>query len=450
MNLLAEANTAAIAPFCARRARFIERMNAAGGGVAVIPTAPEHTRNRDTHYPYRFDSYFHYLSGFGEPEAVIVIIAGESPRSLLFCREKDEEREIWDGFRYGPEQARTLFGFDEAWTIGDLDIRLPDLLADQPVLWSGFGYDPAWDERITRALNAVRANARAGTVPPHSIRDVRAELDEMRLIKDDAELAIMRRAAAISADAHVRAIRATRPGLYEYQVEAALLHAFRHAGSQAPAYSSIVASGANACVLHYVDNNSRMNDGDLLLIDAGCELDGYASDITRTFPVNGRFSPAQRDIYEVVLAAQTAAKQAIRPGAHWNKPHEAAVNALAQGLLDLKLLSGTLEEVIERGDYRRFYMHRTGHWLGRDVHDAGEYKRDGQWREFEVGMVLTVEPGCYIRPAADVPEDYWNIGVRIEDDAVVTPDGCEFITDGVPRTIVEIEAIMQEGADAVA
>lgn len=443
MNSIVEDSKPTIAPFSARRTRLIERMNAAGGGVAVIPTAPECARNRDTHYPYRFDSYFHYLSGFGEPESVIVIIAGASPRSILFCREKDQEREIWDGFRHGPEEARTLFAFDEAWTIGDLDIRLPDLLADQPVLWSGLGYDSAWDARITRALNAVRANARAGTVPPHSIRDVRAELDEMRLLKDASELATMRCAAAISAEAHARAMRSTRPGKFEYQIEAELLHAFRHAGSQAPAYPSIVASGPNACVLHYVDNNRRMADGELLLIDAGCEVDGYASDITRTFPVNGQFTPAQRDIYELVLAAQNAAKQAIRPGAHWNQPHEAALRVISQGLIDLQLLRGTLEDVIEQGDYRRFFMHRTGHWLGRDVHDAGDYKRSGEWRELETGMVLTVEPGCYIRPAPDIPDVYWNIGIRIEDDALVTTDGCEFISDDAPRTVADIERTMQ-------
>ena len=436
--------TAFSAPFAARRARLIARMNAVGGGVAVIPTAPERTRNRDTHYPYRHDSYFHYLSGFAEPEAAIVLVAGDQPRTLLFCREKNEEREIWDGYRHGPDAAREAFGFDEARTIGDLDLCLPELLADQPVLWSGFGYDPAWDERITRALNTVRANARAGTIPPHSIRDVRAELDEMRLLKDDSELAIMRRAAAISAEAHVRAMRATRPGRHEYEIEAELLYHFHRAGAEAPAYPSIVASGPNACVLHYVENRRQMHAGELLLIDAGCELDGYASDITRTFPVGGRYSAAQRDIYEIVLAAQHAAREAIRPGAHWNEPHEAAVAVIAQGLLDLKLLTGTLDAVIEQGDYRRFYMHRTGHWLGRDVHDAGEYKLDGEWRTLQPGMVMTVEPGCYIRPADNVPEHFWNIGIRIEDDAVVTHSGCDYITDAVPRTIAEIEQLMNE------
>ncbi|HRD33090.1 MAG TPA: aminopeptidase P N-terminal domain-containing protein [Rhodocyclaceae bacterium] len=436
-----------LTPFQARRQGLIEHMHAAGGGVALIPTAAEALRNRDTHFPYRADSYFHYLTGFGEPEAAVVLVAGAAPKTILFCREKNEEREIWDGYRHGPDAARAAFGFDEAWTIGDLDRRLPELLADQPVLWCGFGYDAAWDERVTRALNQVRANSRAGSVPPHSIRDVRAELDEMRLVKDDSELALMRRAAAISASAHRRAMCATRPGRFEYEIEAELLHSFRAAGSQYPAYPSIVASGANACVLHYVANDRQMQDGDLLLIDAGCELDGYASDITRSFPVSGRFSAAQRDLYEMVLAAQGAARDAIRPGAHWNTPHEAAVRVIADGLRQLGLVKGSLDEVIEQSHYRRFYMHRTGHWLGRDVHDAGEYKQQGEWRPLRPGMVLTVEPGCYVRPAADIPEAFWNIGIRIEDDAIVTPDGCEFITTAVPSSVAGIEALMAEGRD---
>ena len=433
-----------ITPFRARRDRLLARMQAAGGGVAILPTAPERVRNRDTHYTYRHDSYFYYLTGFREPEAVVVLIAGATPRSVLFCREKNEEREIWDGYRHGPDAARAQFGFDEAWTIGDLGKRLPDLLADQPLLWTSLGYDNDWDARVLGALNAVRDKARSGLTPPHSVRDLRAELDEMRLLKDASELATMRRAAAISIDAHRRAMQATRPGRFEYELEAELLHAFRRAGSQAPAYNSIVAGGANACVLHYVDNDCVLQDGDLLLIDAGCELDGYASDITRTFPVNGRFSAAQRDCYEVVLAAQHAARAATRPGAHWNAPHEAAVRVLAQGFIDLGLLKGSLDGVLENGDYRRFYMHRTGHWLGMDVHDAGEYKLAGDWRALVEGMVLTIEPGCYIRPAKDVPAAFWHIGIRIEDDALVTADGCEYLTEALPRDVDAIEALMRE------
>lgn len=446
MNTATDHPALDIAPFQARRERLLARMTELGGGIAILPTAPERARNRDTHYPYRHDSYFHYLTGFGEPEAVVALIAGDSPKTVLFCREKNEEREIWDGYRHGPDAARERFGFDEAWTIGDLELKLPELLANQPTLWASLGHEADWDARVLGALNAVRANARAGAVPPHAIRDVRAELDEMRIVKDASELAIMRRAGAISGEAHRRAMAATRPGRHEYEIEAELLHHFRHAGSQAPAYPSIVASGPNACILHYVENDRLMADGDLLLIDAGCELDGYASDITRTFPVNGRFSGPQRDIYELVLAAQTAAKAAIRPGAHWNAPHDAAVEVLAQGMIDLKLLSGSLSEVLEQGHYRRFYMHRTGHWLGRDVHDAGEYKLAGEWRPLTPGMVLTVEPGCYIRPGEGIPEVFWNIGVRIEDDAVVTPDGCEFITESAPRTVADIEAVMRDAA----
>ncbi|WP_341645716.1 Xaa-Pro aminopeptidase [Thauera sp. SDU_THAU2] len=435
-----------LAPFRARRERLLARMQAAGGGVAVLPTAPERIRNRDTHYPYRHDSYFYYLTAFREPEAVVVLVAGEEPKQILFCREKNEEREIWDGHRHGPDAARETFGFDEAWTIGDLEKRLPDYLAGQPLVWASLGYDEAWDATVLKALNTVRGKARAGVTPPHSIRDLRAELDEMRLVKDAAELATMRRAAQISAAAHCRAMRATRPGRFEYEIEAELLHAFRSAGSQAPAYTSIVAGGANACVLHYIENDCRLRDGDLLLIDAGCELDGYASDITRTFPVNGRFSAAQREVYEIVLAAQHATRDATRPGAHWNAPHEAAVKVLAQGLIDLGLLKGSLDGVIESNAYSRFYMHRTGHWLGMDVHDAGEYKLDGEWRPLAEGMVLTIEPGCYIRPADDVPERFWNIGIRIEDDAVVTADGCELITSDVPKAVTDIEALMREAS----
>jgi Xaa-Pro aminopeptidase len=413
-------------------------------GVAVIPTAPERIRNRDSHYPYRFDSYFHYLTGFPEPEAVLVVVAGESPRSLLFCREKDPEREIWDGFRHGPEAARERFGMDETHPIAKLDELAPTLLENQPSLFCAFGADPAWDGRMTRWLNQVRDRARAGVSAPNEMRDVRSLLDEMRLRKGPEEIALMRRAADIAAAAHVRAMRCARPGLSENVIEAELLHEFRRQGAQGPSYSPIVAAGANACVLHYVQNDAPLRDGDLLLIDAGCEVDGYASDITRTFPVNGRFNPAQREVYELVLAAQRAALDAVKPGASWDEPHAAAVRMLAQGFIDLGLVRGGLERVLEAGDYKRFYMHRTGHWLGLDVHDAGDYKRAGAWRPLEPGMVLTVEPGCYIRPGDDVPEQYWNIGVRVEDDVVVTDAGCEILTSGAPKQAAEIEAIMAD------
>ncbi len=422
-----------------RRQRLAEQM---GRGVAVLSTAPERVRNRDAHYHYRFDSYFHYLSGFTEPEAVLVVVAGDDVKSLLFCRDKHEEREIWDGFRYGPQAAREAFGFDEAHSITSLDEVLPKLLADQPAMFCDVGENSEWDARLIKWLNAVRAQVRTGIAAPAEIRDVRKLLDEMRLVKDTHELDVMRRAARISANAHRRAMRHTRPGLNEYQIEAELLHEFRSHGAQAPAYTPIVAGGANACVLHYVVNDAPLRDGDLLLIDAGCELDGYASDITRTFPVNGRFTPAQRDVYTLVLDAQAAAIAKVAPGNAWQDPHDAAVRVLVQGFVDLGLLDGSVDGLIESGDFRRFYMHRTGHWLGMDVHDCGDYKRDGRWRTLTPGMVLTVEPGCYIRPGEGVPEQFWNIGVRIEDDAAVTADGCEIITAQAPKTIADIEALM--------
>jgi Xaa-Pro aminopeptidase len=441
-------NSIDITPFAARRARLAEAMHAAGGGIAVIPTAPERARNRDTHYPYRHDSYAYYVSGFTEPEAVTVILSGATTRTLLFCRPKHEEREIWDGFRHGPAAARDAFGYDETHSIEEFDAQLPAFLAGAPNLFYSVGFDDVFDARITRALNAVRNMSRSGLSAPAAIRDVRAMLDPMRLVKDASEIATMRRAAAISTEAHKRAMRATRPGRNECEIEAELLHEFRAGGSEYPAYTSIVAGGTNACVLHYISNNAVLKDGDLLLIDAGCELGSYASDITRTFPVSGRFSGPQRDLYELVLAAQGAAVAATRPGTPYNLPHEAAVKVLAQGMLDLGLLTGTLDAALEQGDkreggYFRFYMHRTGHWLGLDVHDAGDYKHGEQWLPLAPGNMVTVEPGIYVRPAADVPEHFWNIGIRIEDDALVTATGCELITAACPKTVADIEAWMQ-------
>lgn len=424
----------------ARRARLAALL---GNGVAIVPTAPERIRNRDAHYPYRYDSYFYYLTGFREPEAVLVLLGGDAPQSVLFCRGKNAEREIWDGYRYGPEAACAAFGVDAAYAIEELDARMPDFLADRPAVHVHLGADDAWDTRVLGWINAVRGRARSGVSAPQEIRDVRAPLDEMRLVKDEHELALMRRAGEISGAAHRRAMQAARPGATEYEIEAVLQHEFRRCGAQAPAYTPIVAGGANACVLHYVDNSAPLADGDLLLIDAGCELDGYASDITRTFPVNGRFSGPQRAVYELVLAAQAAAIAAVRPGALWNEPHDAAVKVLAQGFVDLGLLRGTLDSVLEQETYRQFYMHRTGHWLGLDVHDAGDYKAGGVWRELRPGMVLTVEPGCYIRPAPGVPEAYANIGVRIEDDVLVTAQGHDILSAGAPKGVAEIEALMR-------
>jgi len=428
---------------CAERRHALQlRM---GQGIAIIPTAPARVRNRDSEYLYRFDSYFYYLSGFPEPEAVLVLVAGNEPKSILFCRKRDPARELWDGLRSGPEGAKAAFGIDEALPIEVLDEQLPKLLANQPALHYAPGADPAWDARILGWLNQVRSQTRAGIAAPAEIRDLRTSLDEMRIVKDDSELAVMRRAAAISAAAHQRAMRATRPGRSEYEIEAELLYEFRRRGSQYPAYTPIVAGGANACILHYRENSARLGDGDLLLVDAGCELDGYASDVTRTFPVNGKFSGPQKDIYQLVLAAQAAAIAAVKAGNRWDEPHNAAVNTLARGFIDLRLCAGTVEQVIETEDYKRFYMHRTGHWLGLDVHDAGEYRSGGEWRRLEPGMTLTVEPGCYVRPADNVPEPFWNIGVRIEDDVAVTAEGCEVLTTAAPKSVRDIEALVGRG-----
>jgi Xaa-Pro aminopeptidase len=424
-----------------RRERLARTMQT---GIAVIPTAPERLRNRDSHYPYRFDSHFYYLTGFAEPGAALVIVAGEAPKSLLFCRTRSEEREIWEGFRYGPEAARERFGFDAAHPIEALDEALTGLLENQPVLYYPVGDDPEWDARAMKWLNAVRSRVRSGVAAPDRLYDVRALVDDMRVVKDPHEQSIMRRAARIAAAAHRRAMQSVRPGRNEYEIEAELLYEFRRNGAQFPAYSPIVAGGANACVLHYLFNDAPLRDGDLLLIDAGCELDGYASDITRTFPVNGRFSAAQREVYELVLAAQHAAIAQVRPGSEWIAPHDAAVRVLAQGMLDLKLLAGTLDAVLEKESYKRFYMHRTGHWLGLDVHDAGDYGRSGKWRALAPGMTLTVEPGLYIRAADDIPERLRDLGVRIEDDVLVTASGCEILTAEAPKSVADIEALTRD------
>jgi Xaa-Pro aminopeptidase len=441
--------------FAARRARLAAQM--LPGAVAVLPTAPEAPRNGDSDYPYRHDSYFYYLTGFTEPESVLVLVAarGERPaRAILFCREKNLEREIWDGYRHGPDGARIAFGMDEAWPIAELDARLPDLLADAPALYYATASNAALDVQVAGWIKTVRARSRSGVTAPAAFHNLLPLLDEMRLIKDEDEQATMQRAGSISGNAHARAMRAARPGLHEYALEAELLYEFRRNGAQFPAYTPIVASGPNACVLHYNVNDRLMQDGDLVLIDAGCELDGYASDITRTFPVNGRFTPAQRTLYELVLAAQDAAFAAIQPGRPYTAFHEAALRVLVQGMLDLGLIpAGTfdsVEDAIAAKAHVAFYMHGTGHWLGMDVHDTGAYRdltvADKPSRPLQPGMVLTVEPGIYVRPAAGVPEEYWNIGIRIEDDVVVTEDGYRLLTASAPKTVEEIEALVGKEA----
>ena len=425
-----------------RRAALIASMREhGGGGLALVPTAPEVPRNRDSLYPYRPDSYCYYLTGFPEPDAVIALVASaDGERHILFCRDKNEEREIWDGFRYGPDAAREIFGFDEAYSIAELDTKMPDLACDKTALFTPIGLFDAWDRRITAVLNEVRARVRTGVSAPDEVVDVRGALDAMRLVKDTHEADLMRRAGAISSGAHRRAMERTRPGWFEYQAEAELVHEFLQAGALAVAYPSIVASGPNACVLHYRDNNRQMSAGELLLIDAGCEYQGYASDIMRTFPVGGKFTGPQKDVYELVLASQLACLEAVKPGAEFHDYHKAAERVLAQGYIDLGLCEGTLDSVLESGSFRQFYMHRAGHWLGMDVHDAGLYQVKGASQKLRPGMVLTVEPGTYIRPADNVPEAFWNIGVRIEDDVMVTATGHENLTAATPKTVADVEA----------
>ncbi|MCB2040749.1 MAG: aminopeptidase P N-terminal domain-containing protein [Rhodoferax sp.] len=440
-------------------------------GIAIIPTAPERQRNRDSDYLFRHDSYFYYLTGFTEPQAWLVI-TGDG-KSTLFCQPKDMEREIWDGYRLGPADAPARLGVDAAFSVAELDAQLPRLIDGRDVVWYPFGIHSRLETRVDQWLSSLRARVRFGALCPDQQRDLCSLLDEMRLIKDASEQDTMRRAARISAGAHIRAMqlsaRMLREGqdVREYHLDAELLHEFRRHGSQYPAYGSIVAAGANACVLHYRADAAPIRDGELVLIDAGCELDGYASDITRTFPANGRFTGPQRELYDLVLASQQAAVDATRAGARFTDPHDASVKVLAQGMLDLGLLDrqkvGTLQDVIDKRSYFQFYMHRTGHWLGMDVHDCGGYLEPGELgqaserkdalsgetivnrpaRILRPGMVLTIEPGIYVRPAPGVPEQFHNIGIRIEDDAIVTDDGCELITRAVPVDGADIEALMR-------
>ena len=424
------------------------------GAVAILPTAPEVARNSDTDYPYRHDSYFYYLTGFTEPDSVLVLVAakGDQPaQSVLFCRQKNLEREIWDGFRHGPDGARAQFGFDAAFPIEDLDGEMARLLADAPAAYYALGHSAALDLQMKTWLGNVRRQVRTGVTAPTVAHDLLAMLDEMRVFKDATEQALMLRAATISGRAHERAMRATRPGMYEYEIEAELLHEFRRNGAQFPAYTPIVAAGANACVLHYNVNNAQSRDGDLVLIDAGCEFDSYASDITRTYPVNGRFSAPQRLLYDLVLEAQAAALAAIRPGAIYTGMHDAALRVLARGMLEHGLLDkakfGGADDVIAERAHLQFYMHGTGHWLGLDVHDTGTYRdlrAEGKpSRALQPGMTLTVEPGIYVRPAEGVPEQFWNIGIRIEDDVLVTADGYTILSDAAPKQVADIEQTMR-------
>ena len=425
-----------------RRRRQLMRM-ADQDAILILPSAAERIRNRDSHYPFRQDSDFHYLSGFPEPEAVLVLVPGRHHgESLLFCRERDPEREAWDGPRAGPEGAVEHYGMDDAYPIADLDEILPGLIEGRTRVYYHFGRDADFDLKLIGWVNRVRAQVRQGAEPPHEFLELGHLLHDLRLFKSRDELALMKRAAQISAEAHIAAMRAAAPGGSENAIEGELLRVFRRHGA-VPAYESIVGAGANACVLHYRANNAPLRDGDLLLVDAGAELECYASDITRTFPVNGRFSPAQRAIYALVLAAQQAAIAAAVPGATWVAPHEAAVAVLTEGMLSLGLLKGTLAQCLKEHAYRRFYMHKTGHWLGLDVHDVGDYRLDGHHRVLEPGMALTVEPGIYIAPGSKGVAAKWQgIGVRIEDDVVVTRNGNSVLSADAPKDPDAIEALM--------
>ncbi len=429
----------------ARRRRQLMRMMG-NGSIAIVPAAPERLRNRDVEYPYRQDSDLHYLTGFPEPEAVAVFVPGHRHSEfVLFCRTMDPEREAWTGPRAGQKGAVDGFGADDSFPITDLDDILPGLLEGCERVFYTMGRDPEFDRRLIAWVNRIRENTRSGSRPPAEFISLDLLLHEMRLFKSAAELRVMRAAARISMEAHRRAMRCCRPGMREYEVEAELLYHFRRHGADA-AYPPIVGGGANGCVLHYVRNDAPLQDGDLLLVDAGAELECYACDITRTFPVNGCFTPAQRAIYDLVLKAQEAAIAKVRPGNHWNDPHQAVVRVFTEGLVRLGLLKGRPAQLIKDGAYRRFYMHRTGHWLGLDVHDVGDYKVDGKWRLLEPGMVLTIEPGLYV-PAGGkgVARKWWNIGVRIEDDVRVTPEGREVLTGGLIRSADAIEAWMAGG-----
>lgn len=433
--------------FAERRQRLIEAMGE--DSVAIVPAARERIRNRDVHYRFRQDSDFQYLTGFPEPEAVAVFIPGrQEGEYILFCRERDPLMETWNGRRAGPEGARERYGADEAHVIADVDEILPKLLENRERLFYAVGADAAFDARVMAWLNAVRARVRAGITAPHQIVGVDHLLHEMRLIKSPAELEVMHQAGRISAEAHRRAMALTRPGRLEYEIEAELLHVFRHYGCDL-AYAPIVGGGGNACILHYTENDAELKAGDLLLIDAGAELRCYAADITRTFPVSGRFSPEQLALYEVVLAAQQASIEAVTPGASWQRPHELSVQVLTRGLVDLGLLQGDVDALIEDEQYRRFFMHRTGHWLGMDVHDVGEYRVQGAWRQLQAGMVTTIEPGLYVAAGSEgVDPRWWNIGVRIEDDVAVTENGHWVLTAEVPKVPAEIEQLMASGQAA--
>jgi Xaa-Pro aminopeptidase len=428
--------------YSARRKELMSLMHS--NSIAIISAAPEKVRSRDTHYPYKQNVNLSYLCGFPEPESVLVLIPGRSQGEMvLFCRDKDPLRETWDGYREGPEGAVSNFGADDAFPIADIDDILPNLIEGKDRLYYAIGKDPEFDRHLMDWVNHVRNQRGNGALPPGEFVDLDHFINEMRLFKTAGELKIMRKAAEISVSAHSRAMKASKPGLFEYQLQAEIEHEFAVHGSAGAAYTSIVGGGKNGCILHYIENRDALKDGDLVLIDAGCEYQNYAADITRTFPVNGKFSDEQAAIYDIVLQAQSDAIAVIGPGIEYNKTNEATVLAITQGLVDLGILHGDVDELIASEAHREFYMHGAGHWLGMDVHDVGDYKIDGQWRVYEPGMVVTIEPGIYIAPGNPNVDKKWHgIAVRIEDDIVVTKDGNENITAGVPKKRDDIEALM--------
>lgn len=427
--------------FARRRKALMDHLEP--NSIAIVPTGDLKTRSRDTEYHFRHDSDFYYLSGFDEPESVLVLVPErEHGEYILFCREKDPERELWDGLRAGPDGAVANFGVDDAFPIDDIDEILPGLLEGRERVYYSLGRNSEFDKQVMEWVNTIRAKVRSGATPPGEFLDLDHILHDMRLIKSTAEQRIMRAAAEISADAHVRAMTFCQPGQNEYELEAEILHEFASRGARHPAYNSIVGAGKNSCILHYIENNAPMKANDLVLIDAGCELESYAADITRTFPVGGSYSKEQRAIYDIVLKANLAAIEAVKPGVHWNEPHEISVRVITEGLVELGLLKGDVDQLIKDEKYKAFYMHRIGHWIGMDVHDVGDYKVGGEWRVLEPGMVMTIEPGIYISDAADVSKKWRNIGIRIEDDVLITKSGCEVLTEGVPKCPDAIEKLM--------
>jgi len=432
--------------FKSRRKRLMDMIGS--DSIAILPTASITVRNRDVEFPFRPDSDFFYLTGYPEPEAVLVLIPDRKEgESILFCRERDEKMETWHGRRSGLDGAVNVYSVDDAFPIEDMDDILPGLIEGHERIFYNMGSDQNFDQRVLGWINQIRGKVRTGAIAPDEFISLNHFLHEMRLYKSSYEIKLMRQAAKISAKGHMRAMKNCKPGMYEYQLEGELISEFIKNGARYTAYPPIVGSGQNACILHYTNNSDKMIDGDLLLIDSGAEYQCYASDITRTFPINGKFSSAQRDIYNLVLSAQAAALNEIKPGKHWNDPHDAAVRVLTEGMVNLGILKGSPEELIKNKDYTKYYMHRTGHWLGMDVHDVGDYKLDGEWRMLEAGMVMTVEPGLYLPANSQGLSECWqNIGIRIEDDVLVTKDGYDILSKDTPKTIDEIEELMADAA----